>query len=299
MIAVTGGAGFIGSRLAERLVEDHEVKVIDNLSSGKKGNVPEEAELVEMDINEPGLAQELQDVDTVFHFAANPKVNTFPGDRKKDFRDNTEGTKNVLDACIDAEVEELVFASSSVVYGENAEIPTPESARLDPISMYAATKCSAEHMCQVYDQILGLDTTILRYANIIGPRNQKGVIYDFIRKLQQNPGELEILGNGKQKKSYLYIDDTIDATLTAWKAPGTVYNIGSEDAVSVDTIAETVAETMQLDPEHHYTGGEKGWKGDVPEMRLSVEKLKQEGWEPEHSSRESVRKTAEELLEKM
>lgn len=299
MIVVTGGAGFIGSRLVEELVDDHRVKVLDNLSSGKRENVPEEADFVEMDINNPSLAEEFEGVDAVFHFAANPKVDTFPGDREKDFEQNLKGTKNVLDACVDAGVDEVVFASSSVVYGEDAEIPTPETANFDPISMYAATKCSGEHLCRVYSRIFDIELTVLRYANIVGPRNEKGVIYDFIRKLQDDPEELEILGNGKQRKSYLYIEDAIDATLEAWNAPGTVYNVGSEDAISVDGIAETVSEVMNLEPDFSYTGGEKGWAGDVPEMRLSIEKLKSEGWQSERNSKESVRETAEELLEKL
>ncbi|MFB6167025.1 MAG: NAD-dependent epimerase/dehydratase family protein [Candidatus Nanohaloarchaea archaeon] len=297
MIAVTGGAGFIGSHLTERLLEQDEVRVIDNLSSGKRENVPERAELVEKDINDLE-ARDLKGVETVFHFAANPKVNTFPGDREKDFRENAEGTKNVLDACVDAGVKELVLASSSVVYGEDAEIPTPEAASFDPISMYAATKCSGEHFAKVYSQMFDIELTVLRYANIVGPRNEKGVIYDFIRKLQDDPGDLEILGNGKQRKSYLYISDTVEATLEAWKAPGTAYNIGAEDSISVDGIAEVVSEVMDLDPEFNYTGGEKGWKGDVPEMRLDISKLEREGWKPEHDSESSVRRTAEELLEK-
>ncbi|MFB6213207.1 MAG: NAD-dependent epimerase/dehydratase family protein [Candidatus Nanohaloarchaea archaeon] len=298
MIEVTGGAGFIGSRIVETLRQEHQVMVVDDLSSGSRENVPEEAVLVEKDINDLE-AGDLEDVETVFHFAANPEVNTFPRNRERDFRDNAEGTKSVLDACTEADVDELVFASSSVVYGEEAEIPTPETAKFDPISMYAATKCSAEHMCQVYSQILDLDITILRYANIVGPRNEKGVIYDFFHKLRDDPEQLEILGNGKQRKSYLYIDDAVDATLKAWKAPGTVYNVGSRDSVSVDEIAEIVSEVMGLDPEFSYTGGERGWKGDVPEMRLSIEKLEDEGWRPEHDSESSVRKTAEELLEKL
>ncbi len=296
MIAVTGGAGFIGSYLVEELVDGHEVIVVDNLSSGKRKNVPENAELVEHDIkNSEGLAAILEDVDTVFHFAANPKVNTFPGDREKDFDENLEGTKNVLDACVDAEVEQIVFASSSVVYGEDAEIPTPETARLDPISMYGATKAGGEHMCQVYSQIFDIELAIVRLANIVGGRNQKGVIYDFIHKLKDSPEELEILGNGKQRKSYLHVEDTVAGILAAWKSGG-VYNVGSEDSISVDGIADIVADEMGLDPEYSYTGGEKGWKGDVPEMRLDISKLRNEGWEPERNSAESVRKTVRELL---
>lgn len=294
-IAVTGGAGFIGSRLSERLIENHEVKVIDNFSSGKKENIPEKAKLIEHDIKQKGLEKHLKDVDVMFHFAANPKVNTFPEDRDKDFNENLAGTKNVLEACEKADVNDFVFASSSVVYGEEAEIPTPEEAKLDPISMYGATKCGGEHMCQVYAQTFDIDLTILRLANIIGGRNQKGVIYDFIHKLEDNPEKLTILGNGKQKKSYLHINDTITGILKAWESDNTIFNIGAENAINVDGIADIVAEELELSPEYEYTGGKKGWTGDVPEMRLQIEKLKKEGWTPESDSHKSVRKTVKEL----
>ncbi len=294
-VAVTGGAGFIGSRLSEKLLEEHEVTIIDNLASGKKVNIPEKADFVEKDIKED-LTGELEGIDAVFHFAANPKVNTFPEDRDRDFEENLKGTKNVLEACERSNVNEIVFASSSVVYGEEAEIPTPEDANLDPISMYGATKAGGEHICQVYGQIFDMELTIVRLANIVGGRNEKGVIYDFIHKLKEDPEELVILGNGKQRKSYLHVDETVEGILKAWRSEKTVFNIGSEDSINVDGIAEVVSEEMGLNPEYSYTGGEKGWKGDVPEMRLSIEKLRSEGWNPEINSRESVRKTVRELL---
>jgi UDP-glucose 4-epimerase len=297
-ILVTGGAGFIGSHLMEKLLENHSVKIIDNLSSGRKENIPENVELVKHDIKkEEGLNQHFEEIDIVFHFAANPKVSTFPDDRDKDFEENLEGTKNILDACVEKDVDELVFASSSVVYGEDAEIPTPEDANLDPISMYGATKAGGEHMCQVYAQIFELDLTIVRLANIVGGRNPKGVIYDFIHKLEKNPEELEILGNGKQRKSYLHVEDTVEGILKAWKSDKTVFNIGSEDSIDVDRIARIVSEETGLEPEFSYTGGEKGWEGDVPEMRLDISKLENEGWKPDLNSEESVRKTVIELLD--
>lgn len=295
-VLITGGAGFIGSHLTEKLLEKHDVKVLDNLSSGKPENIPD-VEFVQHDIKKAeALSGYFEGIDVVFHFAANPDVSTFPEDMDRDFEENLEGTKNVLDACVESGVEELVFASSSVVYGEEAEIPTSEDAKPDPISMYGATKAGGEHLCQVYSQIFGIDLTIVRLANIVGGRNPKGVIYDFIKKLEENPEELEILGNGKQRKSYLYVESTVEGIMTAWEAEDTVFNIGSEDSISVDEIAEIVSEEMGLNPAFSYTGGEKGWKGDVPEMRLDISKLKSEGWEPELNSEESVRKTAKELI---
>jgi UDP-glucose 4-epimerase len=162
--------------------------------------------------------------------------------------------------------------------------------------MYGATKAGGEHMCQVYQQIFDLNLTIVRLANIVGGRNQKGVIYDFIHKLKDNPEKLVILGNGKQRKSYLHVSDTVSGILSAWKSEETMFNIGSEDSIDVDGIAEIVADEMDLNPEYEYTGGEKGWDGDVPEMRLSIEKLRGTGWKPGHDSKESVRETAREIL---
>lgn len=296
---MTGGAGFIGSRLSEELIENHEVVVVDNLSSGQEENIPEEAEFKKADIKEDDLEEIFSGADAVFHLAANPKVNTFPDDRDKDFEENLKGTKRVLEACERQEVEDLIFASSSVVYGEDTKIPTPEDANMDPISMYGATKCGGEHMCQVYQQIFDLDLTVVRLANIVGGRNQKGVIYDFIHKLKDNPEKLVILGNGKQRKSYLHVSDTVSGIISAWKSDETVFNIGSEDSIDVDGIADIVADELDLDPEYEYTGGEKGWDGDVPEMRLSIEKLKNTGWQPESDSASSVRKTVRELLDQI
>ena len=296
-VAITGGAGFIGSNLAEELVEKHEVVVVDNLSSGEESNIPETVEFENADIKTDDLKEIFSGVDVVFHLAANPKVNTFPDNRDKDFDENLTGTKRVLEACEYNEVEDLVFTSSSVVYGEEAPIPTDENENMDPISMYGATKAGGEHMCQVYQQIFDLDVTIVRLANIVGGRNQKGVIYDFIHKLRDNPEKLVILGNGKQRKSYLHVSDTVSGIISSWKSNDTVFNIGSEDSIDVDGIAEIVADEMSLEPEYEYTGGEKGWEGDVPEMRLGIEKLKETGWKPKHDSASSVRKTVKELLD--
>ncbi len=299
-VAITGGAGFIGSHLTEKLIENHEVKILDNFSSGLQENIPEDAELERVDIkNQEKTIEALENIDVVFHFAANPKVNTFPDDRDKDFDENVLGTKSILEACVENDIDDLVFASSSVVYGEDAKIPTPENSDFDPISMYAATKCGDEHMCKVYARTFDIDLTILRLANIVGGRNQKGVIYDFVHKLKDNPEKLTILGNGKQRKSYLHIEDTVNGVLKAWKSEKTVFNIGAEDAIDVDEIADVVADELDLNPEYEYTGGDRGWQGDIPEMRLKIEKLKSEGWTPEHNSQESVRKTAREINDRI
>jgi UDP-glucose 4-epimerase len=296
-VLITGGAGFIGSHLSELLVRRTDLTVLDDLSSGTRAHVPEEARFVEKDLAEDDIQPELEEVDVVHHLAANPSVNSFPEDRDADFRDNCVATKRLLDAAADSSIEEFVFASSSVVYGEDADIPTSEDAPLKPISMYGATKAACERMSRLYADRFGFDATVVRLANIVGGRARKGVTYDFVEKLRDSPEELKILGDGRQKKSYLRAKDAVVAMEAARKAPSSVYNIGSRDSLSVTRIAETVSDVMDIDPEFNYTGGRRGWSGDVPEMRLDVSALVEDSdWSPAVDSEESVRATAEALL---
>lgn len=296
-VLITGGAGFIGSHLSELLVRRTDLTVLDDLSSGTRGHVPDEARFVEKDLAEDDIQPELEEVDVVHHLAANPSVNSFPEDRDADFRDNCVATKRLLDAAADSGVDEFVFASSSVVYGEDADIPTSEDAPLEPISMYGATKAACERMSRLYADRFGFDATVVRLANIVGGRARKGVTYDFVEKLRDSPEELKILGDGRQKKSYLRAKDAVVAMEAARKAPSSVYNIGSRDSVSVTRIAEIVSDVMDIDPEFNYTGGRRGWSGDVPEMRLDVSALVEDSdWSPAVDSEESVRATAEALL---
>lgn len=296
-VLITGGAGFIGSHLSELLVRRTDLTVLDDLSSGTRPHVPDEARFVEKDLAEDDIQPELEEVDVVHHLAANPSVNSFPEDRDADFRDNCVATKRLLDAAADSGVDEFVFASSSVVYGEDADIPTPEDAPLNPISMYGATKAACERMSRLYADRFGFDATVVRLANIVGGRARKGVTYDFVEKLRDSPEELKILGDGRQKKSYLRAKDAVVAMEAARKAPSSVYNIGSRDSVSVTRIAEIVSDVMDIDPEFNYTGGRRGWSGDVPEMRLDVSALVEDSdWSPAVDSEESVRATAEALL---
>lgn len=295
-IAVTGGAGFIGSNLCEQLVSaDHNVTVIDNLSSGRQEWVPDAATLVTADIVDADLTAHFRDVDAVFHLAANPKVDTFPDDRDSDFDTNIVGTKRVLDGCVDMGVDDLLFASSSVVYGEAETLPTPETHRLDPISMYGASKVSGEQLCNIYADRFGIDLTITRLANIVGGRNRKGVVYDFMQKLQNNPETLTILGDGRQEKSYLHINDAVTAIETAWTADERTFNIGSPDTVTVNKIADIVADELGCEPAYDYTGGERGWSGDVPRMQLDISRLRDAGWAPADGSAGAVRKTVRDL----
>jgi UDP-glucose 4-epimerase len=300
-LLVTGGAGFVGSHLADRLVSDNEVVVVDDVSNGDAEWVPDEAEFVQGDVTDEAVVADVltEDVDAVFHFAASKAVNA---DRPRaQFENNNAMTYNLLERMDEVGVENIAFTSSSTVYGE-APRPTPEDyAPLEPISPYGASKLAEESIISTYAHSHGLNAWVFRFANIVGPRLQLGaVIPDFISKLRDDPSELEILGDGRQEKSYMHIDECIDAMVHVVEhadADFNVYNLGTRTTTSVDTIADIIADEMGIDPEYNHTGGDRGWTGDVPRMRLSIEKLSALGWEPEDSSDDAVRKATRELLE--
>lgn len=301
-VLVTGGAGFIGSHLAENLIErGFDVTVLDNLSEGSIEMVPNSADFIRADIK---IREELEDAlgegfDRVYHLAANRDVRAQNEDRRVDLHENVIGTHNLLDAMVDNDVDELVFTSSSTVYGEPDEFPTPESyGPLEPISLYGATKLSAESLISAYVGSFGIDATCLRLANIIGGRSDHGVIYDFVHKLKEDSSKLDVLGDGSQRKSYLHVKDCIEAIgqvdedLEGFE----VLNVGNDDAVKVSRIAEIVVEEFGEETEIEYEEREKGWAGDVTEMLLDISKIADLGWEPSISSEEAVRKTAKSLI---
>jgi UDP-glucose 4-epimerase len=300
-VLVTGGAGFVGSHLVERLIDDgNRVTVVDDCSTGRRDWVPEEASLVEADLRDPGALDGVLDdgTDTVFHLAAAKNVQT--DQPHEQFRNNGRMTRTVLEAMGDADVDEIVYTSSSTVYGE-APRPTPEDfAPLEPISAYGAGKLADEALLAAHAHSHGRTVWNVRFANVVGPRLSGAVIPDFIEKLQENPERLTILGDGRQEKSYLHIEDCVDALLHVVEHaddPMNTYNLGTRTTTSVDRIAAIVADELGLDPEHEYTGGRRGWTGDVPKMRLSIEKLAALGWEPTLASDEAVRKATRELIE--
>jgi UDP-glucose 4-epimerase len=298
-VVVTGGAGFVGSHLADRLVADNDVLVVDDCSNGDPDWVPDAAEFVEGDCTDPDVVADVltADVDAVFHFAASKAVDT---DRPRaQFEDNTAMTYNVLERMEEVGVDQLAFTSSSTVYGE-APRPTPEDyAPLEPISPYAAGKVAEESLVSTYAHSHGIRAHVFRFANIVGPRLRGAVIPDFIEKLREDPAELTILGDGRQEKSYMHIEECIDAMCHVVDHADrdlNVYNLGTRTTTSVDRIADIVSGEMGLDPEYAHTGGDRGWTGDVPRMRLSIEKLSVLGWEPTQSSDDAVRRATRELL---
>ena len=300
-VLVTGGAGFVGSHLAERLLSDGAAVVaVDDLSNGRREWVPDEATFIEGDLTQEDVVESAIDesIDVVFHLAARKDVND-PNPRSQ-FEANTGMTASILERMAAVGVDHIAFTSSSTVYGE-APRPTPEDFPQSPISMYGAAKTAEEALISSYVHGAGMTAWIFRFANIVGPRLQTGaVIVDFIDKLLSDPETLEIKGDGRQEKSYMSIDSCVDAMLHVVgeaAADRAVYNLGTRTTTSVITIADIVSETMNLEPDYEFTGGDRGWTGDVPKMRLSIEKLRSLGWEPEESSDEAVRQATEALLE--
>ncbi|NJE00426.1 NAD-dependent epimerase/dehydratase family protein [Thermococcus sp. JdF3] len=313
-VLVTGGAGFIGSHLVDRLMElGWEVRVLDDLSAGSLENIRkwlnhERFEFIEGDMRNREIVEKaLEGVDVVFHLAANPEVRIGSQSPELLYETNVLITYNLLNAMRGSSAKYLVFTSSSTVYGDASVIPTPEDyAPLEPISVYGGAKLAAEALISGYAHTFGFRALIFRLANIIGERSNHGVIYDFINKLRRNPNELEILGDGTQRKSYLHVSDTVDGMLHVFEhfreSDKTVdfYNLGNDDWITVKEIAEIVSEGMRLKPAFRFTGGVdggRGWKGDVKFMRLSIEKAKKTGWKPRLNSYKSVERTVRELLD--
>jgi len=311
-ILVTGGAGFIGSHLIEKLVlERVKIRVIDDLSNGSLENIapwlknPNFTFVKGNLLNPADVTQALKGCQIVYHFAANPEVRV--GSIRPDllYQQNIVATYNLLEAIRNVgKIEKLVFASSSTVYGEASKLPTPENyAPMEPISVYGASKLACEAMLMAYAHSYGFNVIIYRPANIVGTRNKQGAVHDFIQKLMKNPGELEILGDGTQTKSYLHISDCIKALLLGVEKSDRqveVFNVGSENQIDVKTVAEIVTEEMGLENVHFkVTGGVeggRGWKGDVKNMLLDISKLNSIGWAPEFNSQKSVRLATKQIL---
>jgi UDP-glucose 4-epimerase len=308
---VTGGAGVIGSFLVKRLLLDSTVNVIDDLSSGelshlddvlggqnikfKKGTVTNQNDLLEM----------MRGTDTVFHLAANGDVRYRPDKpNDMDLNINTIGTYNVLEGMRKLDISNLIFSSTSSVYGLADIIPTPESyGPLYPESLYGSSKLAAEGLISAYSSLYGIKASIFRFANIVAPITRtigKNVIPDFIDKLRATPDKLLILGDGNQRKSYLYVEDCIDGMLYLYRKQTRkvdLFNLGTVDTITVNEIADIIMAEMKLtNAKKEYTGGKIGWKGDVPLTFLDISKSKKFGWSPKHNSAESVRLSARGLL---
>jgi UDP-glucose 4-epimerase len=350
MVLITGGAGFIGSSLVSALMlsKNYHVTVLDNLSRGSKKNISRwlgspNFEFVQADLldnsslsNEEAsspLQRVVDNSDIIFHLAANPDVVIGADNTRIDFQQNVQVTYGLLEAIRKNQAaiqkdnknknkdrqkrKRLIFTSSSTVYGEANKMPTPETyTPLYPISLYGATKLAVEAIISGYCHMFNIQCVVARMANIIGPTNTHGVVYDFISKLSSHPDYLDILGNGQQNKSYLYIDDCISALVLLSARMQTnfgegdnkrlfeVFNIGSDDTITVLQIAQIAIEQLSLQNQEvrkvfkNDLDGGRGWKGDVPDFWLDCSKLKGAGWRPNYgNSRDAVIQTCKEYLQ--
>jgi len=309
---ITGGAGFIGSHLIDTLLtKENTITVLDNLTTGTPQNIQQwlgnpNLTFIKADLLNPVALKKLEPnhYDTIFHLAANPEVKIGATNPKIHFQQNITATHNLLETIRKTKNKPtLVFTSTSTVYGEPTKIPTPENyAPLKPISTYGASKLASEALISAYAHTYNFKAIIIRLANIVGPRSQHGVVHDFIQKLNKNPNKLEILGDGTQNKSYLYITDCINAillTLQKSKEQVNIYNIGSEDQTTVTEIAKIITQEMGIkNVKFKFTGGVdggRGWKGDVKNMLLDISKLKTHEWKPKYNSQQAITKTVKHL----
>lgn len=304
---LTGAAGFIGSHLAETLVnQGWQVVGVDNLSSGKSKNLQALSgnpnfEFKRLDLREPNQPGSLESFDVVFHLAADPEVRTGLDNPQSQYENNILCTYNILESIRKSKVRRFYFMSSSTVYGEPAVTPTPESyTPLTPISIYGCAKLACETLTLGYSETFGFKTVVLRPANVVGERVTHGVILDFASKVFRNPKKLEILGDGRQCKSYVDATDVCSAILTIEEAEKRlnsfeVFNIGNFGMTTVLRIADIVCNEMGLKPSYQMTGGIDGgraWKGDVRTVFLSIDKLRGFGWKPRFTSDEAVARAA-------
>lgn len=308
---ITGGAGFIGSYIAEKLVENGtDTKVIDNLVTGKKENLSkcfdqDNFSFLEYDLgNLDGIEDHLGDADILFHFAADPEVRTGYSKPEDSFEQNIVNTFNLLQKIKQSKIKKIVFASSSSVYGDAKIIPTNEEyGPLSPISHYGASKLACEAMVSSFCHNYNIEGVILRPANVIGLRGRHGLIWDLVHKLKINQDELELLGDGKQTKSFIHISDAIDGiffSLNNLQDKVEVFNLGSEDSVEIMDVAKIVCKNMGLNEiKINLTGGVddgRGWKGDIRIAHLDITKLKNLGWIPKLSSINAADITSQEII---
>jgi UDP-glucose 4-epimerase len=308
-VLITGGAGFIGSHLCDRLLKrGDEVWCVDNLRLGRRRNIAHldgfpRFHFVELDLLDQRALTALFDdagFDSVFHMAANSDIAAGVGNFRLDLELNQLTTVAVLEEMKAHKVNRLFFASTSAIFGETDMLLHENSAPLRPISFYGASKLAAEAYISVFAHTFGGRAVILRFPNVVGERATHGVIYDFLRKLEADSSKLEVLGDGKQLKPYLYVHDLIDAMLVAWdKAEGrfAVYHAAGSGNTSVHEIAEIVlAATGRADTRIVFMGGDRGWPGDVPRFNYDTSRLQALGWRPQRDSTDAVRYAVERIL---
>ncbi len=306
---VAGGAGFIGSNLTDLLLaKGHEVVCVDNYFIGTKDNIAHlstnprfkmyEQDLC--DLNALSKIFESEKFDYVFHLAANSDIQASAKNPVVEYKNTYTTTFNILECMRLYGVKKLFFASTSAVYGEKTELLTETTADLRPISYYGASKLGSEALISAFSHMNDFEVLVFRFPNVIGPRLTHGVVFDFIKRLSDDPTQLRILGDGTQCKPYIYVTDLVEAIvrfMETGKKGMEIYNLGVEGATTVTKIADIVCEKMGLkNVRYNYTGGSIGWKGDVPHFQYDLTKIHSTGWKACYNSDETVAKTVEEVL---
>ncbi len=299
---IAGGAGFIGSHLAREIAKsgDNRIIIYDNFTSGRMWHISDLLEsrsvtVVEADIKDPGaLTDAMKGADIVYHLASNPDIAKAMVQPDIDFWEGTYLTSNVLEAMRKNGVMRILYASGSGIYGDTGFLEVAEDyTPMLPISTYGASKLACESLICSYCHLCELKASVFRFANVVGPRQTHGVGYDFIRRLLRNPLELTILGDGTQSKSYIHVDDVISAMRLMERLQQEQYsyhNVATLDYMTVTEIADQAVEVMELSGvAYGYSGGNRGWKGDVPIVRLSSEKIRNRGWKNVRTAREAIR----------
>jgi len=314
-VFIAGGAGFIGSHIAHRYFHDplcESLIIYDNFTSGKTWHINDitdspKVTVVEADIKDLNrLTFAMTGSDMVFHFASNPDIAKAMTQPDIDFWEGTYLTQNILEAMRVNKVKQIIYASGSGIYGETGFQEVAENhAPLLPISTYGASKLAGEALICSYCHMFDMTGKAFRFANVVGPRQTHGVAYDFIKKLREHPEKLHILGDGTQSKSYIYIEDIINAILIAKdysKERFDYFNVATGDYITVQEIAEIVIEQMGLQKSKvlmEFTGGDRGWKGDVPIVRFDTSKILSTGWKPQHTSRQAIKLSIEAMLQNL
>jgi UDP-glucose 4-epimerase len=309
---IVGGAGFLGSHFVDRLLGEggaRAVTVYDNFSSGRQWHLAHHGGDDRLTVNRADvgdvarLNEAMQGHDVVVHLASNPDIARAAVEPTIDFEQGTVLTQNVLEAMRVTGTPRILYASGSGVYGDLGETPIGEDwGPLLPISTYDSSKLAGETLICAYCAMFGLTGRSFRFGNVVGPRQTHGVGFDFTRALLADPGRLRILGDGSQRKSYIHVQDVIDAVLLAHReSPGAydVFNVATGDEITVAEIADLAVEAVGLSPdavEYEFTGGDRGWRGDVPIVRLDVEKIRGLGWRCARSSREALRESLDALV---
>ncbi|MBB6144899.1 UDP-glucose 4-epimerase [Silvibacterium bohemicum] len=310
---IVGGAGFIGSHLADRLMKDERalhVTLFDNFSSGREWHIQKhlahgekrfrltQGDVLDLD----RLIQAMSEHDVVVHLASNPDISRAVEEPEIDFHQGTVLTNNVLEAMRRAGVPHLLYASGSGVYGEAGDSAIQEEfGPLKPISTYGASKLAGEALIASYCSMFGISASVFRFGNVVGARQTHGVGFDFLRKLRSDPARLRILGDGRQSKSYIHISDVIEAILLVCERSREnyeVFNVATNETVTVTEIAELAVEALGLreHPQFVYTGGSRGWKGDVPNVRLDTTRIRALGWKPAFNCLEAIQRSLEEMV---